>query len=197
MLGRSQHRELTLATQLNAHQSARRLELFNTQPYMASFALGFALRLEDEIAAAGPRERVDLERNLGAMKKSLASALAALGDPLFWGALRPTALIVAVLSRPLAGIRPNRDTEALSEGVLHPSHVARFGAELFSYHLVSVEIGGTLLLGALVGAIAIVLQGKRAAVVPLGRQGDYPFQTGDERTLRRSTAWFWRSTGCW
>ncbi|MFV1964135.1 MAG: NADH-quinone oxidoreductase subunit J [Pirellulaceae bacterium] len=41
-------------------------------------------------------------------------------------------------------------------------HMARFGAELFARHLVSVEIAGTLLLAALVGAIAIVIHGRQA-----------------------------------
>jgi len=42
--------------------------------------------------------------------------------------------------------------------VLADAHMARFGAELFSRHLLSVEIGGTLLLIALVGALAIMIQ---------------------------------------
>jgi NADH-quinone oxidoreductase subunit J len=52
-------------------------------------------------------------------------------------------------------------------------HMARLGGELFARHLVSVEIAGTLLLVALVGAIAIVLHGK-TPVPPsrdLGRSG--------------------------
>jgi NADH:ubiquinone oxidoreductase subunit 6 (subunit J) len=39
--------------------------------------------------------------------------------------------------------------------------MARLGAVLFSQHLISVELGGTLLLAALVGAVAIAIQGKR------------------------------------
>jgi NADH-quinone oxidoreductase subunit J len=45
------------------------------------------------------------------------------------------------------------------ENVLHPAHMARFGGELFGKHLLSVELAGTLLLIALVGAIAILIQG--------------------------------------
>ena len=45
--------------------------------------------------------------------------------------------------------------------VLRPQeHMARIGAVLFSQHLVSVEVAGTLLLAALVGAVAIAAQGK-------------------------------------
>lgn len=48
-------------------------------------------------------------------------------------------------------------------GVLAPNHVERLGAELFSKHLLAVEAGGTLLLAALVGAVAIVAHGRREA----------------------------------
>jgi NADH-quinone oxidoreductase subunit J len=45
--------------------------------------------------------------------------------------------------------------------VLQPQeHMARLGAVLFSQHLISVEVAGTLLLAALVGAVAIAAQGK-------------------------------------
>jgi NADH-quinone oxidoreductase subunit J len=45
-------------------------------------------------------------------------------------------------------------------GVLAQNHVARIGAELFDRHLIAVELAGTLLLAALVGAAVIVGQGK-------------------------------------
>ena len=41
-----------------------------------------------------------------------------------------------------------------------PTHMAALGAELLTTHLLSVEVAGTLLLAALVGAIAIAIQGK-------------------------------------
>lgn len=45
--------------------------------------------------------------------------------------------------------------------VLRPQeHMARLGAVLFSQHLISVEVAGTLLLAALVGAVAIAAHGK-------------------------------------
>ncbi len=44
--------------------------------------------------------------------------------------------------------------------VLAENHMAHFGGELFAKHLVSVEVAGTILLVALVGAIAIVIQGR-------------------------------------
>ncbi len=40
-------------------------------------------------------------------------------------------------------------------------HMANLGKVLFSQHLISVEVAGTLLLAALVGAISIAIHGKR------------------------------------
>jgi len=51
----------------------------------------------------------------------------------------------------------------LQQGVLADQHVAHFGAQLFSRHLIAVEAAGALLLAALVGAVAIVGQGKTGA----------------------------------
>jgi NADH-quinone oxidoreductase subunit J len=51
-------------------------------------------------------------------------------------------------------------------GVLHEQHVASLGAQLFSTHLIAVEVAGTLLLVALVGAVAIVGIGRKQAPGP-------------------------------
>ena len=53
----------------------------------------------------------------------------------------------------------NTDREAK---ILHDQHVARLGAQLFSRHLIAVEVAGTLLLVALVGAIAMVMHSRTA-----------------------------------
>lgn len=50
--------------------------------------------------------------------------------------------------------------EARGENILGEQHVARLGGQLFSKHLIAVEVAGTLLLAALVGAVAIVAQGS-------------------------------------
>jgi NADH-quinone oxidoreductase subunit J len=47
-----------------------------------------------------------------------------------------------------------------NDGILAEKHVANLGRHLFSEHLVSIELGGTLLLVALVGAVAIALHGR-------------------------------------
>ncbi len=52
--------------------------------------------------------------------------------------------------------------EAREASVLTEYHVATLGKHLFSTHLIAVEVAGTLLLVALVGAVAIVSQEKSA-----------------------------------
>jgi NADH-quinone oxidoreductase subunit J len=64
-----------------------------------------------------------------------------------------------------------------STEILHDQHVARLGAQLFSRHLISVELAGTLLLVALVGAVAIAAHTRGSskaatgAPQPAGREG--------------------------
>jgi NADH-quinone oxidoreductase subunit J len=53
-------------------------------------------------------------------------------------------------------------SEKQAANILSPQHVEKLGGELFGKHLIAVEAGGTLLLVALVGAIAIVAHGKQA-----------------------------------
>ncbi len=45
-----------------------------------------------------------------------------------------------------------------SDGILAPKHMANLGRHLFSEQLIAVELAGTLLLVALVGAVAIAMQ---------------------------------------
>ncbi|HET7319155.1 MAG TPA: PTS system mannose/fructose/sorbose family transporter subunit IID [Nitrospirota bacterium] len=66
------------------------LEYFNTQPYLASFIMGAAVRLEEE-RATGRTEAPDVSR----LKAALMAPLGALGDSLFWGALKPLAAAAA------------------------------------------------------------------------------------------------------
>jgi len=46
----------------------------------------------------------------------------------------------------------------------HPQHVAQLGSRLFAQHLISIEVAGTLLLMALVGAVAIVLDNQKSEI---------------------------------
>lgn len=61
---------------------------------------------------------------------------------------------------PAAVKQAAKDAGDRAEHVLAEQHVAGLGAELFGRHLIAVEVAGTLLLAALVGAAVIVAQAK-------------------------------------
>lgn len=71
---------------------ARHVGYFNTQPYLASFALGATARLEEEVEAGRARPE-DVER----LKAALMGPLGAIGDSLFWGGVKPAAAVIAVV----------------------------------------------------------------------------------------------------
>ena len=83
-------------------------------------------------------------------------------DRISWGPFVPLfatacgVLLVGGLGYVVANLKASGSPKASS--LLHEDHMAMLGAQLFSRHLLSVEIAGTLLLVALVGAIAIVIQ---------------------------------------
>jgi NADH-quinone oxidoreductase subunit J len=100
-------------------------------------------------------------------------------DRITWGWFPKTfsvlaaATIVALLTFLLGNLRDEAAQPASAEawaaaserlaapgGILDERHVAQLGRHLFAEHLISVELAGTLLLAALVGAIAIAIQGK-------------------------------------
>jgi PTS system mannose-specific IID component len=72
----------------------RHMAYFNTHPALAGIVLGAVARLEERRAngEAIPGERIE------AVKRALASPLAALGDPLFWVTLRPLAGLLGVMA---------------------------------------------------------------------------------------------------
>ncbi len=68
------------------------------------------------------------------------------------------AVLVGVIAQtPLAELGPAADQTNL----LLDQHVARLGGQLFSRHLVAVQFAGTLLLAALVGAVAMSVHGAK------------------------------------
>lgn len=76
----------------------RHLGFFNTNPPMASFIAGAAVRMEEEVAA-GRLAPAEIER----FKRAVVSPLAAWGDTLFWATLRPTATAIGAVIGWLAG----------------------------------------------------------------------------------------------
>ncbi len=67
------------------------------------------------------------------------------------------AMLTAILPAALAEL-PARSSPATAGG----DSVARLGAFLFTRHLIGVELAGTLLLAALVGAVAITMHGRHS-----------------------------------
>lgn len=67
------------------------LEFFNTQPYLASYILGAAIRMEEDRATG-----MDTRGDVSGLKAALMAPLGALGDSFFWGALKPLAAVVSV-----------------------------------------------------------------------------------------------------
>ncbi|MCA9161465.1 MAG: NADH-quinone oxidoreductase subunit J [Planctomycetales bacterium] len=76
---------------------------------------------------------------------------ATIASGILLGAVVATVLAIEPDSAPLLAT-----AEQLEVNVLKPAHVAGLGAEVFSRHLISVEIAGTLLMVALVGAIVMM-----------------------------------------
>jgi len=87
---------------------------------------------------------------------SWAAPLSAFSGALIVGVL--TVTVVNVFQNPALANRPSIEMSALENEILAPQHMAHLGAWLFSKQLVAIEVAGTLLLVALVGAVAIVAQ---------------------------------------
>ena len=83
----------------------RYLENFNTQPMMASFCLGALAKQEERLAnaktLAAYQERLS---EWNGIKRSLSITSASIGDRLFWGALKPFTLLLALCIWLLVGI---------------------------------------------------------------------------------------------
>jgi len=73
----------------------RHLQIFNTQPYMASFVLGNIARMEERASAAPSPETV--LKSMPGVKQALASSFASIGDRIFWGRLKPMTTQICLL----------------------------------------------------------------------------------------------------
>lgn len=101
-------------------------------------------------------------------------------DRISWGwfprpaAILAAAVLLGLLAAGMTGMKQNAELPptgvvqsadlAAEGGVLHPQHMATLGGRLFSQQLVAVEVAGTLLMAALVGAIAIAIHGKQPRI---------------------------------
>ena len=83
----------------------RYLEIFNTQPVMASFCFGALAKQEEAIAKAESLTRFkEKVTEWESIKKSLSITTASIGDRLFWGALKPLTLLIALFIWLMLGI---------------------------------------------------------------------------------------------
>jgi PTS system mannose-specific IID component len=81
------------AREQRLERMAEHTAYFNTQPTLASIALGAAARLEEQRAEGKAADDAGMAR----LKSVLGSTLAALGDRFFWFTLRPFAASIGVL----------------------------------------------------------------------------------------------------
>jgi mannose/fructose/N-acetylgalactosamine-specific phosphotransferase system component IID len=70
----------------------RHLGFFNSHPFFASFALGSAIRLEQELAA-GKGDVAQIDK----LKNAMIGPLGALGDQIFWAVVKPATFSLGVL----------------------------------------------------------------------------------------------------
>lgn len=112
---------------------------FNTQPTLASLALGAVARLEEDRAAGAGPDAAGVAR----VKAALGSALAAIGDRLFWFSLRPFAAVLGVL---VALARPDSGWGALALWLCYASvHLGiRFAGVGWGYSRGPAVLGGPL-----------------------------------------------------
>ena len=83
----------------------RYLEIFNTQPVMASFCFGALAKQEEAVAHAESltkfKEKVT---EWSSIKKGLSITTASIGDRLFWGTLKPLTLLISLFALLMLGV---------------------------------------------------------------------------------------------
>lgn len=77
-------------------------------------------------------------------------------------ALVGAAAVIAMVLTSLDSLKAADEVSPTPSIAASQQHMAELGGHLFAYHLVAIEVVGTLLLVALVGAIAIVIQGRKS-----------------------------------
>jgi NADH-quinone oxidoreductase subunit J len=73
----------------------------------------------------------------------------------------PVAILALEVTAHLAATAHHRSVEDQRQDVTTGQHMAHIGAQLFSRQLISIQVAAILLLVALVGAVAIVIQGRQ------------------------------------
>ncbi len=70
----------------------KHLYFFNAHPYFASYAVGAIIRLEKDFRQGTIKDEAQIER----FKNAMIGALGALGDQLFWAAVKPGAILLGL-----------------------------------------------------------------------------------------------------
>ena len=185
-------RRLYVGGDMRGRALGRHLGFFGTHPVLVGYVLGVVARLEERRALGGPVEEAQAgEARAEEVKRALASALAALGDPLFWVTLRPLAGLIGILGMTLLPLADpsGPDLRVLAcplftlltyNAVAWPFRIAGVprgyaladdpGKLLRSLRLAAwrrvLEQAGAFAFGALV---ALALAAMRESVDPLGR----------------------------
>lgn len=151
-------------------------EFFNTQPTLASLAIGVAARIEEDGSRSGGVNDEAMRRAMNVMGASLAS----LGDRLFWFALRPVAACVGLLMIPFG---PWAAAIGLwvSYNLVH--QFVRLGGVGWGYRHGTAVMGGAvrprleaLRHGLMIGGVALVGVLLAALIAPQGVPRPLPFQ---------------------
>lgn len=85
-------RKMGVDKQRTAGILTRHISLFNSHPYLTGPIIGSVTRLEEESC------EVDDCPEAVSLKKTLMAPYAALGDPFFWGVLRPSFVIAGIIT---------------------------------------------------------------------------------------------------
>jgi mannose/fructose/N-acetylgalactosamine-specific phosphotransferase system component IID len=71
----------------------RHLSFFNTHPYMATYAIGAIIRLEEEYKKTGNPDINSIDK----LKNALIGPLGAIGDQVFWQSMKPGISLLGLL----------------------------------------------------------------------------------------------------
>jgi len=149
---------------------------FNTQPTLASVAIGVAARLEEDGLRTGVEPDEPMRRALNVMGSSLAST----GDRLFWFALRPVAACIGLLMIPFG---PWAAALGLWVSYNAVHQFVRLGGIGWGYHtgpaIMSGPLRGRLEAlhhGLLLGGVALVGVLLAALIAPGGMPRTLGFQ---------------------
>lgn len=117
----------------------RYLDVFNTQPVMASFCFGALAQQEEQLAKA--RSVTDFKEQLNewvGAKRGLSITAASIGDRLFWGTLKPLTLLLAIFIWLAMGIN-FFEIDGLNNPPLYYAFCAG-GAAFFVYNSVALFV---------------------------------------------------------